>query len=161
MHARTRNRLIGVHQVFALAEGVQHHGHCANVQRVTTDPQQVVQDARHFIEHDADVLGTLRHFDAGQLFDGHAVSMLVTHHRHIVETIHVRNRLDPGAGLGQLFGRAMQQTDMRVGTNDDFAVQLKHQTQHTVCCRMLRTEVKGVVLNLSHGRSSPRARYAA
>jgi hypothetical protein len=59
------------------------------------------------------------------------------------------------AVLGQLFGGAMQQTNMGVSTLNDFAVQLKHQTQHTVCGWVLRTKVQGVVLNFCHDAYRP------
>ena len=62
VHARARHRLIHIEQVFTLAEGVQEHRHGANVQRVRTNPHQVVHDPRDFVEHDADVLRTQRHF---------------------------------------------------------------------------------------------------
>ena len=53
--------------------------------------------------------------------------MLVGHHRHIVETIHVRKCLQIGLGLDQLFGRPMQQADVRIGTLDGLAIKLQHK----------------------------------
>jgi hypothetical protein len=97
----------------------------------------VVQHARDLVEHHADVLRTKRHFDAHQLFDGHDVGVLVAHHRHVVETVHVGHGLQEGLVFGELFRRAMQQADVRIGTLDHFAVELEHQAQHTVRGRML------------------------
>jgi hypothetical protein len=94
------------------------------------------------VEHDADVLGAQRHLDAEQLFHRQAVGVLVAHHRDVVETVQVGQGLQPGARLGQLLGGAMQQADMRIGANDDFAVEFQHQAQHAVRRRMLRTEVE-------------------
>ena len=150
VQTRTADRLVGVHQVFAFAEGIQRHGHRTDVEGVTADPQQVVEDARDFVEHRADVLAAFRHFDLQQLLYAEAVGVFVAHRRHIVETVHVGHRLDPGPGLGQLFGGAVEQTDVRVGALDDFAVHLQHQTQHAVRGRVLRTEVEGVVADISH-----------
>ena len=59
-----------------------------------------------------------------------------------------------GLVLGELFGRAMQEADVRIGALDDLAVELEHQAQHAVRRRMLRPEIHGVVTNLSH-RLSP------
>ena len=42
---RARHRLVGVHQVFALAETVQEHRHRADVETVQAEPQQVIEDA--------------------------------------------------------------------------------------------------------------------
>ena len=44
----------------------------------------------------------------------------------------------------------MKQTNVRIGALNDFAVKLKHQSQHPVRGRMLRSEVQCVVLDLSH-----------
>ena len=150
VHARARHRLVHVEQVFALAEAVDQHVHRAAVQPVRAQPQQVVQQARDLGEHDADVLRAHRHFEAHQLLDGQAVGVLVAHHRHVVETVHVGQRLDVGLGLGQLLGGAVQQADVRVGALDHFAVELEHQAQHAVRGRVLRPEVQGVVLDFSH-----------
>jgi hypothetical protein len=150
VHARAGHGFIHVEQVFAVAERVQERAHGAHVERVRAEPHQVVQQARDFIEHDADVLRAHRHFDADQLFDGHHVRMLVAHHRHVVEAVHVRHRLQVRARFSELFGRAVQQADVRVGALDDFAVELEHQAQHAVRGRVLRAEVQGVIFKLSH-----------
>ena len=39
----------------------------------------------------------------------------------------------------------MQETHVRIGTLDDFAVHFQNQTQHTVRSRMLRTEIQRVI----------------
>ena len=150
VHARAGHRLVAVHQVFALAEAVQEHRHRADVERVRAEPQQMIQDARDLVEHHADVLRAQRHFDAEQLLDRHAVRVLVAHHRHVVEPVHVRQRLDEGLVLGELFGGPVQQADVRIGALDHLAVELEHQAQHAVRRRMLRPEIHGVVSNLSH-----------
>jgi hypothetical protein len=160
VHARSRHRLVGVHQVLALAEAVEEHGHRADVEAVRAEPQQVVQDARDLVEHGADVLRALRDLDAQQLLDCQHVGVLVAHHRHVVEPVHVRHRLDEGLVLGQLLGRAVQQADVRVGALDHLAVELQHQAQHAVRGGMLRPEVQRVVTNLCHQRSFFRARFA-
>jgi hypothetical protein len=150
VHARAGHRFVHVEQVFPLAEAVDQHVHRAAVQPVRAEPQQVVQQAGDLGEHHADVLRADRHVDAEQLLDGQAVGVLVGHHRHVVEAVHVGQRLEVGAGLGQLLGGAVQQADVRVGALDHFAVELQHQAQHAVRGRVLRAEVEGVVLDFSH-----------
>jgi len=145
MHARTADGLVAVHQFLALAEAVQHHRHRAQVQRIGPQPHQVVQDPGDLVEHRADVLGALGRLDAHQLLDGQHVGVLVAHHRHIVQTIHVADRLVERLGLGQFFGAPVQQADVWVGTDDGFAVHLQDQAQHAVRGRMLRAEVHRVV----------------
>ena len=117
---------------------------------VRAEPHQVVQDARDLIEHHADVLRAQRRLDAQQLFDRHDVRVLVAHHRHVIQPVHVADRLIERLALGQLLGRAVQQPDVRIGLLNDFAVHLEHQAQHAVRSRMLRAEVHGVVANFSH-----------
>ncbi len=51
----------------------------------------------------------------------------------------------------ELFSRAMQQADVRIGALDHFAVEFEHEAQHTVRGRVLRTEIERVVLDLCHG----------
>ena len=150
VHARAGYRLVNIHQIFALAEGVEEHRHRANVERVRTEPEQVIQDAGDLVEHHADVLRTFRHLNTDQLLDGHAVGMLVDHHRHVVETIHIRHGLQEGLGFRQFLGAAMQQADVRVGAFDDFAVEFQHQTQYAMSGGVLRAEVDRVVANFGH-----------
>ncbi len=105
----------------------------------------MVEDAGDFIVHGADVLGTLRRLDAHQGLDRAHVGVLVAHHRHVIQAIHVADRLVERLGLGQLFGTTVQQTHVRVGAHDGFTVHFQDQAQHTVSGRMLRAEVHGVV----------------
>ena len=51
VHARAGHRLVAVHQVLALAEAVQEHGHRADVERVRAEPQQMIEDAGDLVEH--------------------------------------------------------------------------------------------------------------
>ncbi len=127
VQARSRDRLVAVHQVFALAEAVQEHAHGADIKRVRAEPHQVVQDARDLIEQRADVLRTDRCLDAEQLLDGAHVAVLVAHHGHVVQPVHVADTLVERLGLGELLGAAVQQPDVRVGAVDDLAVHLEHQ----------------------------------
>ena len=150
VHARARDRLVAVEQILALAEAVEEDAHGADVERMGGEPHQVVQDARDLVEQRADVLRALRHLDAEQLLDGAHIAVLVAHHGHIVQTVHVADGLIVRLVFGQLFGAAMQQPDMRIGAFDDFAVHLQHQTQHAVRGRMLGAEVQGVIADLRH-----------
>ena len=59
----------------------------------------------------------------------------------IVEPVEIRDRLQIGLVLDQLFGAAMQQADMRIDALDDFAVQFEDKPQHAVRRRMLRPEI--------------------
>ena len=91
-----------------------------------------------------------RHVDAGELLDRQAVRVLVAHHRHVVEPVHVRQRLDVRPRLGQLLGRAVQEPDVRVGALDHLAVELEHEPQHAVRRRVLRAKIHRVIADLGH-----------
>ena len=155
MHACTGHRLVAVHQILALAEGIEKDRHRADVERVCAEPQEVIQDAGDLVEQYADVLRALGHLDAEQPLDRHHVGMFVDHHRHVVEAIHVGDGLDEGLVLGQFLGGAMQQADVRIGTLDHLAVQFQHQAQHAVRGRMLGAEIHRVVADFRHQRSPP------
>jgi hypothetical protein len=50
--------------------------------------------------------------------------------------------------LYQLFGAAVQETDMRVGTFDDLAIHLQHQPHDAVRRRVLRPEIHREIADL-------------
>jgi hypothetical protein len=123
----------------------------------------MVQDARDLVEHHAHVLRADRHLDAEQPLDREHEGVLVTHHRDVVEPVHVRQVLEVGPVLRKLFGSSMQQANMGIGALNDFAVELKHQAQHAVRRRVLRPEIQRVVADLRHPglrRNGLRARCA-
>ena len=88
--------------------------------------------------------------------------MLLSHHRDIVETVEIGQRLEIGLVLDQLLGTAVQQPDMGIGALDDLAVHLENQAQHAMRRGMLRSEVERDVLdlNFSHLRCPPSRRPA-
>jgi len=67
--------------------------------------------------------------------------MLLIHRRYIIKPIKIRNRLQIGFMLDQLFRATMQQPDMRVAALHHLTVKLQHQAQHAVRCRVLRSEI--------------------
>ena len=160
MHACAGHGFIQIHQLFAVAEGIQNRGHRADVQCVRTDAHQVVQDTRYFGEHGADVFGADGDFQSEQFFHGKAISLLVHHHGNVVQAVHIRQGLQVGFGFSQFFRAAVQQADMRVGADDLFALQFQNHAQYAVGGGVLRAEVDGVVSEFSH-RSSPRGQRAA
>ena len=84
VHTRAGNGFVQVHQLFAIAEGVENGGHCADVEGVRTDAHQVIEDARYFGKHDADVLGADRHINTGEFFNCQTIRLLVDHHGNVV-----------------------------------------------------------------------------
>ena len=118
----------------------------------------MVQEARDLVEHHADVLRAHRDVELEQPLDRDHVGVLAAQHGHVVEPVHVRHALDEGLLLGELLGGAVQETDVRIGALDHFAVELEHETQHAVRRRVLRPKIHRVVADLSHVHHGYRSR---
>ena len=121
----------------------------------------MVENACNLIEHGADIACAQRRLDTQQLFDCQHITVLVAHHRDVVEAVHVADALVERLAFSQLFGAAMQQADMRICAHDGFTVHLENQTQHAVCSRMLRTKVDRIITYLRHRLAPPQARLPA
>ena len=116
----------------------------------------MVEHARDFGKHDTDVLRTNGHFQAHEFFNRQTICVFIAHHGHVIEAVHVRQRLNVGFALRQFFSGAVQQTNVRICALHHLAVKLEHQTQHAVCGRVLRAQIQGVVFDVCHGFSSIR-----
>ena len=103
MHACAGNGFIHVEERLALTEGIDQDRRRTAIVRVRTQPHEVIEQACDLGKHHTDVLCALGDFQAEHALDGQAVGVLVTHHGDVIETVHVRQRLDVGLGLGQLF----------------------------------------------------------
>ena len=77
MHARARHGFVHVKQRLTLAKAVNQDVHRAAIKAVRAQPQQMIEQARDFIEHHADVLRPNRHIHTDQFFNGETVGMLV------------------------------------------------------------------------------------
>lgn len=94
----------------------------------------------------SNVFGAQRHVYVQQLLDRQGEALLVAHHGDVVQAIEVGQRLHVGLVFDQFLRAAVQKTDMRIGAEDDLAVQLQNQPEHAVSGRMLRAEVKPHIL---------------
>jgi ribosomal protein S18 acetylase RimI-like enzyme len=83
--------------------------------------------------------------DTQQFFHRQYITVLIAHHGHVIEAVHVADALVVGLALGQFLGGTVQQADMRIGALDDLAVHLQDQTQHAVGRRVLGTEIQGEI----------------
>ena len=145
MHARARGAFVEHHQLLALLETPQRRGERADVHRLRGDVEKMRENASDLAVEHADQLAAARHLDAEQLFRRQTERVLLIHRRDVVEPVEIRNRLQIGLVLDQLLGAAVKQPDMGVDARDDLAVELQHEAQHAVRCRMLRPEIDGEV----------------
>ncbi len=108
-HVRRQPRaaivLENLQYLFALAKGVQEDGHRADIERVSTQPEQMAGDAVQLRHDDADVLRARRRRDAEHLLDGFAVSETIGNRRDVVHAIERRNKLAVGLMLRQVSQR--------------------------------------------------------
>ena len=141
MHARARGALVEHHELFALLETPQRRGERADIHRLRGDVEEMRQQPADLAIEHADDLRAPRHGEAEQLFRREAERVLLIHRRDIIEPVEIRDRLQIGLLLDQLFGAAMQQADMRIDALDHFAIELEHEAQHAVGRRMLRPEI--------------------
>ena len=105
------------------------------------------QDPADFRIENTDQLAAIRHRNAQKLFDSQTISVFLVHRRAVIKPVKIRHGLHIDLGLNQLFGAAMQQTDMRINTFNHFPVQLQHKAQHAMRCRMLRAEIDREITN--------------
>ncbi len=115
------------------------------------------QNPADFAKQNAQQLAAPRHFKAEQFLDGEAEGMFLIHRRDIIEPVEIRYILQIGARLHQLFGAAMEETDMRIDTLDDFAVEFENEPQDAMRGRMLRTQIDREITDriFAHGYGLP------
>ena len=79
--------------------------------------------------------------------------MLLIHWRDVIEPVKIGQRLKISLMFDQFLGPAMQKPNMRVNALDDLAVEFKHQTQHAVRRRVLRSEIDREIARSGFGHS--------
>jgi hypothetical protein len=85
-------------------------------------------------------------FQAEQLFDGQCIAEVVRKRVEVVDAVGEWNNLMIKLGLAGLFDAGVQVTDFGIDADNDFAVNLQHQAQHSMRRRMLRPHVDDHVL---------------
>src|SRR5580704_9178812 len=156
VHARAGRALVENHKLLAFLEAPQRRRQGANVQSLRRDTEKMRQNPADFAKQNAQQLAAPRHFKAEQFLDGEAEDVFLIHRRDIIEPVEVRYVLQIGARLHQLFGAAMEETDMRVDALDDFAVEFENEPQDAVRGGMLRTPIKrkSTDRSFAHGGAS-------
>lgn len=141
------------HELLTFLETPQERCQSTNIHRVGKDGHEVVQNACHLTEQCADVLGSLGDLNVQQLLNSQGEALLVGHHGDVIQSVEVWQGLHVGLVFDQLLGTTVKQTDVGIGADDLFTIELQNQTQHTVSGRVLRTKVDGVMADLAAGSS--------
>ncbi len=150
MHAGPGDGLIAIHEVFAFPETIQEYRHSTDIQAMRAKPHEVIEDTGDLVEQHPYILSPDRRFNPEQALDGQHVCMLIAHHGHVIEPIHITDTLVIGLALGQLFGGPVQEPDMGIGPLDDLAIHLQHQAQYTMSGWMLGAEIQGHIAYFRH-----------
>ena len=148
VQTRTAGAFIKTHQLFALFKSPKRRCQRTHVHRLCGDVQQVVQNTSDFRIKNTDQGRATGHFDTRQFFNRKAPRVLLVHGGHIIQPIKIRQVLQICAAFHQLFGTAVQQSNVRVAAFDNFTIQFQNQTQHAVCRRVLWTKVDVKVADL-------------
>ena len=141
VHAAAGGALVEPHELFTLFKAPQRRCECADIHGLRGYVEQMRKEPPDLAIEHADELGAARDGDAEELFRRQAEGVLLVHRRHVIEAVEIRDRLQVSFVLDQLLGAPVQETDMRIDTLHDLAVQLEHEAQHAVRGRMLRAEI--------------------
>ena len=126
----------------ATPEGEHHRRHGSGVQAHGANIEQMAGDAVQLAEDDADVFGAFGHFQAHELFNGHAVGQLIVEVADVVHTVEEGYDLVVLFTLAKLFGAAVQIADVRFHVHDFLAVHPQHHAKDAMGGWMLRAHVE-------------------
>src|ERR1700722_7504087 len=145
-HALAGHSFKETENVFAFPECVKKNGHCANVESVGAQPDQVRIEAAQFSEQNAHPLGFFWYFKAEQFLDGERITEIVGQRIKIIDAIGQRDNLVIKLGLTGLLDAGVQISNFGINANNDLAVNLQHQAQNAMGSRVLRAHVDDHVL---------------
>ncbi len=116
-------------------------------------PEDVGGDAGELRHDHPDVLGPFGHLDAQELFHRQAVPEIVRLTGQVVDPVHEGQALVVGAGFAHLLDAPMEVADVRVGPEDEFAVQFHFYPEDAVGAGVLRPHVQDHGFGLGYGFS--------
>jgi len=132
-----------IEDLLTLAEAVdQRREPGADVRAERADRDLVTGDPAQLRDDDADVLGALRDFEAGQALDRQRVRPVGGHRREVVHPVSQHGTLDVGPGLAELLSGAVEVPHDRLDADDGLAVKLHDQAEHPVGTGVLRAHVE-------------------
>ena len=142
MHAKARDPLNDLVAPLAVAEGIEHRRHRAQVLQVGAEKQQVAGNAEHFRHHHPNRLHPVRHLDAGQLFGRQHIGQVIHHPAGVVNAVGVGDEAMPGLALGHFLRTPVVIADIRDAVDNFLTIQLQHNTEGTMGGGMVGTKVQ-------------------
>ena len=143
VHAQPSDLLEKAQHHFTLAPSVQHHGNGTNVHAVRSHKQQVTAHAIQFGQQHANPHCAFWNvaINSKQFFGRHAEHQLIVQRRQVVHARNVCSTLHEGERLTSFLHARVQVPNNWLASQNGFALQFKHQSQHAVCTWVLRTHV--------------------
>src|SRR6185503_447080 len=135
----TRRRFNQVQDLFAFAEAVEEDSHRADIERVSSEPNEMRGDALQFAKQHADHLSAFGNLEAEQLLTGHHVGEVVAEWIQIIHAVSDHDPLLVLFVLKQLLHSRVEIADIRRGLHNHLTVKHEFETQHAVRRRVLRT----------------------
>src|SRR5579862_9443877 len=99
--------------LLTLAEGIEEDRHCADVQRVRAQPNQVRVQSRELVQQHPHPLRTRGNLNLEQLFDCEAVNEIVGKRGKIIDAVGQRDYLLVELRFAGLLDSGMQISDVR------------------------------------------------
>jgi len=124
MHAAATNGFYDIEDLLAITEHIKDGRELPEILRKGSIPHQVTGDAEELAHHDADHLGTFRHFNARQFFHRQQVRQVVVYTTKVIDAVGIGNIGMPRLPLGHLLCAAMVKPDIGHGIHDIFSIEL-------------------------------------
>ena len=132
VHPQARRLLEEAEDHLPLAEPVDHHRGGPEVHPVGRHPHQMRRDPVELDHQHPDPFGPRRQLDPEQRLDRHREHQFVGERREVVHAGDVGRPLHVGEFLAGLLHPGVEVPDHRFGPEHRLAVELDHQTEHTV-----------------------------
>ena len=126
-----------------LAEAIEEHRDCSEINGVSAEPKQMTRNAIQLCHDHTNVLRARRRRDAEQLLYGFTIAKTIGNRRDVIHTVESGNELAVRLGFPELFHAPVQVPDDTLGINDPFTIELQFHLKHAMCRRVLGTHADG------------------
>lgn len=112
------------HELLTLLETPQEWRQSTNIHRVGKNGHEMVKNSSNLSKQCPDPLGSLGELDVQQLLYSQGKALFICHHGDVVQSVEVRQGLHVGLVLDQLLRTTVQQSNMRIGSDNLLAIEL-------------------------------------
>ena len=126
-----------------LAEAIEEHRDCSEINGVSAEPEQMTRNAIQLCHDHTNVLCARRRRDAQQLLYGFTIAKAIGNRCDVIHAVESGNELAVRLGFPELFHAPVQVPDDTLGINDPFTIELQFHLKHAMCRRVLGTHADG------------------